>query len=59
MLKQNKQKANFNKSENPEKAKDAARSFVSKENVMTDPMGSWTGSPADLNDVPTQDADDL
>lgn len=57
----NKDKAKeaFNRSENPEEAKEVVRSFVSKDNVMTDPMGSWTGSPADLSDVPTQDADDL
>ncbi len=25
----------------------------------TDPLGSWTGVPADADEVPTQDADDL
>ncbi len=55
----NKEKENFNKSQNPEKAKESVRAFVSKENVETDPLGSWTGNPADLSDVPTQDADDL
>lgn len=25
----------------------------------TDPQGSWTGRPADEDDVPVQDADDL
>lgn len=25
----------------------------------TDPQGSWTGRPADADDVPVQDADDL
>lgn len=59
MLKQNKAKEAFNKSENPEKAKEVVRTFVSKDNVMVDPNGSWTGNPADLDDVPTQDADDL
>lgn len=31
-------------------------SFQDKE---TDPQGSYTGVPADLNDTPVQDADDL
>jgi hypothetical protein len=26
---------------------------------MTDPLGSYTGRPADPNDKPVQDADDL
>lgn len=55
----NKQKEDFNKSENPKKAKEAVRAFTSQDNVDTDPMGSWTGNPADLSDVPTQDVDDL
>ena len=59
MRKKNKIKEAFNKSENPEAAKEVVRTFVSKDNVNTDPMGSWTGTPADLGDVPTQDADDL
>ena len=25
----------------------------------TDPQGSWTGTPADPDDVPVQDVDDL
>ncbi|MCH5187789.1 MAG: hypothetical protein J1F63_05255 [Oscillospiraceae bacterium] len=57
--KKDKAKAAFDRSENPEEAKEVVRSFVSKDNVMTDPMGSWTGNPADLGDVPTQDVDDL
>lgn len=28
-------------------------------NVMTDPQGSYTGRPADITEVPVQDADDL
>lgn len=28
-------------------------------NRETDPQGSWTGVPSDLNEVPVQDADDL
>ena len=27
--------------------------------IVTDPQGSYTGVPVDLNDKPTQDADDL
>ena len=26
---------------------------------MTDPLGSYTGTPLDRNDLPVQDADDL
>ncbi len=29
------------------------------QSVMTDPQGCWTGVPADPDDVPVQDADDL
>lgn len=28
-------------------------------NPETDPLGSWTGTPADPDEVPVQDADDL
>ena len=55
----NKEKENLDRSENPQKAKDAAQAFTSKDNVNTDPLGSWTGNPSDLSDVPTQDVDDL
>lgn len=44
---------------NPLKAEEAARSFVSRDNIKTDPLGSWTGTPANPNEVPTQDVDDL
>ncbi len=27
--------------------------------VITDPLGSYTGRPADIHDIPVQDADDL
>ena len=30
-----------------------------KEVISTDPFGSYTGRPIDLNDRPIQDADDL
>ncbi|MGN1098617.1 MAG: hypothetical protein ACI4SS_06955 [Clostridia bacterium] len=59
IMNKNEQKREFNNSEIPEKAKETVRVYVSDENVETDPLGSWTGNPADLNDVPTQDADDL
>jgi len=29
------------------------------QSAKTDPLGSWTGTPADPYDVPVQDADDL
>ena len=58
-MKKNKAKENLNNSENPEKAKEAAQAYTSKDNVKTDPLGSWTGNPSDQSDVPTQDVDDL
>lgn len=27
--------------------------------IETDPLGSWTGTPADEKEIPVQDADDL
>ncbi|WP_300412995.1 hypothetical protein [uncultured Oscillibacter sp.] len=27
--------------------------------AKTDPMGSWTGQPLDLDEIPVQDVDDL
>lgn len=59
MQKENKAKKDFNRSENPEKAKEVVRAFVSRDNLATDPNGSWTGNPADLDEIPTQDVDDL
>ena len=29
------------------------------QSAKTDPQGSWTGTPADPDEVPVQDADDL
>ncbi len=55
----NKEKENLRSSENPSKAKEAAQAFVSEDNAATDPLGSWTGSPADPGETPIQDADDL
>ena len=31
----------------------------SQDKIITDPNGSYTGRPADPNDKPIQDADDL
>ena len=31
----------------------------SKESIITDPLGSYTGRPEDPNERPIQDADDL
>ena len=36
-----------------------AREFITRETIKSDPLGSWTGTPSDPDDVPTQDADDL
>ena len=40
-------------------SEEIAEEFVEKDQLKTDPLGSWTGTPADENEVPTQDADDL
>ncbi|MBQ7876722.1 MAG: hypothetical protein IJ316_05470 [Clostridia bacterium] len=36
-----------------------AREFINPDTLHTDPLGSWTGTPMDRDDKPTQDADDL
>lgn len=36
-----------------------AQEFITRDTIKVDPLGSWTGTPADSDDVPTQDADDL
>ena len=59
MKKTGKAKTNLNNYDNPAKAKAAAKAFTDKSNVKTDPLGSWTGNPADPGDAPTQDVDDL
>lgn len=33
--------------------------LVNFQAASTDPQGSWTGVPANLDEVPVQDADDL
>lgn len=55
----NKEKKALRQSGNSQKAKDAAQAFVSKDSAATDPLGSWTGTPADPDEAPTQDVDDL
>ncbi|MBQ8540669.1 MAG: hypothetical protein IJ435_04250 [Clostridia bacterium] len=36
-----------------------AKEFINPDTLHTDPLGSWTGTPRDRDDKPTQDADDL
>lgn len=36
-----------------------AKEFINPDTLHSDPLGSWTGTPADRDDKPTQDADDL
>lgn len=33
--------------------------MLKKEKIITDPLGSYTGRPADPTEKPIQDADDL
>lgn len=41
-------------------AEEIALEFVSRDNLLTDPLGSYTGTPTDeAGEVPTQDVDDL
>lgn len=52
------------KKKNPDPKKknvgeEISKKFVDKDELETDPLGSWTGTPRDRYDVPTQDADDL
>ncbi len=39
--------------------KEKYRNTEKKETIITDPMGSYTGIPADKGEIPVQDADDL
>lgn len=34
-------------------------SMINQPPQKNDPLGSYTGKPLDINEVPTQDADDL
>ena len=36
-----------------------AKEFINPDTLHSDPLGSWTGTPADRGEKPTQDADDL
>lgn len=38
---------------------DEAMAMTQYQESATDPQGSYTGVPADLDEVPVQDADDL
>ena len=42
-----------------EKAEQIVKNIVEQPASGTDPQGSWTGRPADADNVPVQDADDL
>lgn len=52
-------KANEKSQKNNARAKNVVNSYNTQTEARTDPMGSWTGRPADPHDVPAQDADDL
>lgn len=43
----------------PQKAWSVVNAFVGKNQLKTDPLGSWTGNPVNKHEVPVQDADDL
>lgn len=36
-----------------------AKEFTTQDTAKFDPLGSWTGTPSDHDEKPTQDADDL
>lgn len=38
---------------------EAVREIMDEGPSFTDPQGSWTGKPADIDELPVQDADDL
>ncbi len=58
MLSDNKKKIRVN--ERIKKlGEEIAREFINPDTLRTDPLGSWTGTPADRSERPTQDADDL
>ncbi len=42
-----------------QKAQQVVDVYTSKEQMKTDPLGSWTGRPRNANEIPVQDADDL
>lgn len=38
---------------------DPVQQIMQQQPSTTDPQGSWTGLPAEANELPVQDADDL
>ena len=42
-----------------DQAMDKAMNMTVWQSARTDPQGSWTGTPADPDETPVQDADDL
>lgn len=49
----------MNKNEKSKNNDSFLSEFAKKSSIDTDPLGSWTGTPDDPNDMPVQDADDL
>ncbi|MDE6880613.1 MAG: hypothetical protein K2P20_04565 [Oscillospiraceae bacterium] len=47
------------KKRQPEDPMAKAMDLTCWQSAKTDPQGSWTGTPADPDEVPVQDADDL
>ena len=55
-----KKSSGFNKrNEIANKTKEVINAYLSKDNLKTDPNGSYTGKPLDKYEKPVQDADDL
>lgn len=50
---------NEKKPRKPVQAQQAASAFVNQDSLLSDPNGSYTGQPAEKNEKPVQDADDL
>lgn len=44
---------------NERKKKNGTSMSTEDNEINTDPLGSWTGTPNDPYEMPTQDADDL
>ncbi|MGM9551740.1 MAG: hypothetical protein ACI3XA_05740 [Clostridia bacterium] len=54
------EKKNYRMNEKIKKmGEEIAKEFINTDTLHTDPLGSWTGTPRDRDDKPTQDADDL
>ncbi len=43
----------------PKNAMETAEEIINMPPSETDPFGMYTGKPADVNEVPVQDSDDL